>query len=1488
MEFIARMLAHDSPISTTNIKLLSELLQVGGCIIPPNEAELIYQRLIQEYHHPQTGEDALYVIEKMIPFLVEKDESLQKLLKREIFPQSLEIHLDAERIKKCNLAFKTDFSCKQEDAKNVCNTLIFLSSPYIMRLASAGDDSEHSFKLLMHLSVSSKGKYLKQVLTCLREFANSDERKSELFYLIQLFHDEELRPSQPCLEYSLLTKLYSYSKDKSERLPFRYHLKEIFWNIVQKGLINADSLRRKQSLFLLKRSSADLWQYPCEKLPLCVAFIGLADPQSDISERWETVIYLLETFEETQTHILQSSLPLLYSIADFIKKEELAGTHTLHFSWLLTLFNRLFSHESRLVQSWGIHAVLACPLSHSTQPDVAKFVTESLILAINNPSFFRGNATNLVYSIIGLFSQFLEAFTDFEAEAQLANIFCSLTSLSEIPLFYLSYSLSKMAPRPIIGCKALVVMRKLLSRTVLAHSQLLNRAIKCFLLRMLTHLINIKFCAWGDILLTLSDMELSLTESSEWKELNDFISKLICKNTKLSQDFEKTLKHIFDIYMGRIDPDSNEQVYLENLASAQRIPDIPSECKIRPGLPNKSSIVVGVLALVAETKSAEISTELDIALSSLTQILMHVGTHPYLSQERTARALTLASSVIAVALSNNLTNLKSSYRVYTALKSNLTEITVYLIEQEIGVELIQFVSNIREFQRISGNCSEQIWEPLAMKLSNICAPELEISSEQGSEIKLTYKTVNLFSLIALMPSVTNEGESSWAILSPAVKKIASLFPLLRKDTFKLPDIRSHAHFITAVLAAINMSHLVSLGLSAVSVASVLKELAVVTNYSGLVSIFQILEPLLPILYGLDPELCGECVSACWRGLREEATDSNKLHLLFPDFLRTCLSEELLSQCRPQSEQCNISSLMSEVIEWGENKIGALYIIVKHLDCIWCSSETMGGIYKHWQQIVYLLLTSSELTKPVRQQVDGIIFAHSLKEFDFSHWRSHISQNYSDLYRLELIGLLTSVRVSKRLDYSSLLDCIIQELLKVENERTAERGRSCVFNSKFHRDKLRTWQVFLLLLASLLGNNETLHTDWNRKLLLSLLKEHIPANSQPSIRCYIERAAALLIADHEPLLTTLLDEMRLLFSAPSLLPFVCVSYLLILSLLFKKITLSIGYLIEFSALMMAMMSSNNSQLRISALDTLNLLRQLPISNSLPLDSLLKYCPSAGGQAEQIGWVTAVGYEVSFSSVMRHLPLHFGLDVGDVGLLELADRGQEKWNREHLIPLGNANIAFWSEKQNSFVEERHVDVRQDLRIREVMQKKIMPWEELQGEVAIDLERTFSQDTKSNQKGQLILIASLIDKPTNLGGMCRTCEVFGVGEMVISNRKVLEDRCFTSLSVSAERWLAIKEVKVDQLQNYVQSVKEGGYTIIGLEQTPSSYSLDKFSFPRRSVLLVGHEKFGIPVELLEIMDMCIQIPQFGFIRSLNVHVSSAIAIWRYASQHLVQMDI
>ena len=117
-----------------------------------------------------------------------------------------------------------------------------------------------------------------------------------------------------------------------------------------------------------------------------------------------------------------------------------------------------------------------------------------------------------------------------------------------------------------------------------------------------------------------------------------------------------------------------------------------------------------------------------------------------------------------------------------------------------------------------------------------------------------------------------------------------------------------------------------------------------------------------------------------------------------------------------------------------------------------------------------------------------------------------------------------------------------------------------------------------------------------------------------------------------------------------------------------------------------------------------------------------------------------------------------------------------------------------------------------------------------------------------------------------------------------QVLTSEVFKSISVTAEGWLRLEEVKPASLVGWLRSKKRQGFTVVGLEQTAMSSPLagpGSTPLPPRTVLLLGKEKEGIPAALLAEVDRCVEIPQLGIVRSLNVHVSASIAVWEFTRQ-------
>ena len=168
---------------------------------------------------------------------------------------------------------------------------------------------------------------------------------------------------------------------------------------------------------------------------------------------------------------------------------------------------------------------------------------------------------------------------------------------------------------------------------------------------------------------------------------------------------------------------------------------------------------------------------------------------------------------------------------------------------------------------------------------------------------------------------------------------------------------------------------------------------------------------------------------------------------------------------------------------------------------------------------------------------------------------------------------------------------------------------------------------------------------------------------------------------------------------------------------------------------------------------------------------------------------------------------------------------------------------------------------------------------------LKSSWQESSSSQQRQGIILVASLIDKVPNLAGLTRTCEVFRAAAMVVSDKRILKDPAFASISVTAEQWLPLIEVAEANLVAWMLQKKHQGFTLIGTEQTSESTSLPDFAFPYNSVLLLGREREGIPMPILQLLDHTVEIPQLGLIRSLNVHVSGAISLYEYSRQQVAQ---
>lgn len=86
---------------------------------------------------------------------------------------------------------------------------------------------------------------------------------------------------------------------------------------------------------------------------------------------------------------------------------------------------------------------------------------------------------------------------------------------------------------------------------------------------------------------------------------------------------------------------------------------------------------------------------------------------------------------------------------------------------------------------------------------------------------------------------------------------------------------------------------------------------------------------------------------------------------------------------------------------------------------------------------------------------------------------------------------------------------------------------------------------------------------------------------------------------------------------------------------------------------------------------------------------------------------------------------------------------------------------------------------------------------------------------------------------------------------------------------------------LPHVLDELRREGYQLVGLEQTSSSESLYTFAFARKTVLIAGNERGGLPEEVLALLDRAVEIPVYGLPYSHNVATATAMALYEYCRQ-------
>jgi 23S rRNA (guanosine2251-2'-O)-methyltransferase len=161
--------------------------------------------------------------------------------------------------------------------------------------------------------------------------------------------------------------------------------------------------------------------------------------------------------------------------------------------------------------------------------------------------------------------------------------------------------------------------------------------------------------------------------------------------------------------------------------------------------------------------------------------------------------------------------------------------------------------------------------------------------------------------------------------------------------------------------------------------------------------------------------------------------------------------------------------------------------------------------------------------------------------------------------------------------------------------------------------------------------------------------------------------------------------------------------------------------------------------------------------------------------------------------------------------------------------------------------------------------------------ELGRKSVYQYRNSVKSPFVIVLDNVRSHCNVGSVFRTADAFLTKKIClcgITARPPHREIQKTALGATESVEWSYYESTTDA----ISELKAEGYRIIGIEQTAGSINLQNVVIEKgqKYALVFGHEVNGVSQEVIDLCDMCVDIPQFGTKHSFNIAVSAGIVLW------------
>ncbi len=163
--------------------------------------------------------------------------------------------------------------------------------------------------------------------------------------------------------------------------------------------------------------------------------------------------------------------------------------------------------------------------------------------------------------------------------------------------------------------------------------------------------------------------------------------------------------------------------------------------------------------------------------------------------------------------------------------------------------------------------------------------------------------------------------------------------------------------------------------------------------------------------------------------------------------------------------------------------------------------------------------------------------------------------------------------------------------------------------------------------------------------------------------------------------------------------------------------------------------------------------------------------------------------------------------------------------------------------------------------------------------ELNRDKVSEYKAKAKIPVIVVLDNIRSAINVGSVFRTSDAYLIQKIYLCGITAKPPhKEITKSAIGATD--SVEWEYCESTPDCVTRLKAEGAFMIGIEQTDKSQSFDNFKIDSEKTyaLILGNEVNGISDEVIPLLDVALELPQFGTKHSLNISVCAGIVIWDF----------